>query len=172
MKSIAGVRIMAEEFNETTNIVDTTLQPKVINLSAEAESALGNTVSIDEARRLLDQTGQGYLANIPLMIALSMGDSPDNPYRIDYAKLFDVFLSNTDVFRGKVQKSYDEVVGMVNLSEVGNIQGVKQLAEIKKKLNDSIVMLGEEAEYPLFKEVFRLYVEYLQTAYILMGRQH
>lgn len=163
---------MAEEFNETTNIVDTTLQPKVVNLSTEAESALGNTVSIDEARRLLDQTGQGYLANIPLMIALSMGDPPDNHYHIDYQKLFDVFLSGGDVIRGKVQKSYDEVVGMVNLSEVGNMQGVKQLTEIKKKLNDSIVTLGEGKEYPLLKEVLRLYVGYLQTAYILMGRQH
>lgn len=162
---------MPEEFNDTTKIVDTTLQPRV-NLSVEAESALGEVVSVGEARRLLDQAGQGYLANIPLMIALSMGGSPENPYRVDHQKLFDVFSTNGDKVREKIQKSYDEVVGMVNLSEIGNVQGVKQLTECKKKLFDSIGALSEDKEYTLLKEVVRLFVQYLQTTYVLMGRQH
>jgi len=162
---------MTEEFNDTTNIVDTTLQPKV-NLSVEAESVLGSTVSIAEAARLLDQSGQGYLANIPLMKALSMGDSPENPYRIDRQRLFDVFASDGDKIRERIQKSYNEVVGMVNLSEIGNVQGVKQLTEYKKRLTDSIGMLIEGKEYQLLNEVVRLFVQYLQIAYVLMGRQH
>jgi hypothetical protein len=160
-----------EEFADTTKIVNTTLQPKV-TLSVEAESALNEIMSVEEARRLLDQTGQGYLVNIPLMIALSMGESPENPYRVDCQKLFDVFATNGDRVREKIQKSYDEVVGMVNLSEIGNVQGVKQLTECKKKLIDSIGALSEDKEYTLLKEVVRLFVVYLQTAYVLMGRQH
>jgi len=162
---------MPEEFSDTINIVDTTLQPKV-NLSVEAESVLGSTVSIAEAVRLLEQTGQGYLANIPLMKALSVGDSPENPYRLDHQKLFDVFLSEGGKIKERIQKSYNEVVGLVNLSEVGNVQGVKQLTEYKKRLSDSIGMLLEGGEHPLLNEVVRLFVQYLQTAYILMGRQH
>lgn len=163
---------MTEEFNETTNIADTTLQPKSVNLSAEAESTLDSVVSIDEAKRLLEQTGQGYLVNIPLMIALSMGESPENSYRVDYQALFDVFSNNGDKVRERIQNSYNEVVGMVNLSEAGDMQGVKQITEIKNKLIDSIRLLSEGNEYSLLKEVVRLFVNYLQTAYVLMGRQH
>lgn len=162
---------MAEEFNGTV-IVDTTLQPKALRLSPEAEAAVDSVVTIDEARRLLEQTGYGYLANIPLMYALCMGGAPDSPYHIDYTALLDVFAKDGERMREKIQRSYDEVVGMTNMGDAGNMQGVKELGEYKKRLCDSLQSLGVAQEYATLREVVRLYVQYLQTAYILIGRQH
>lgn len=162
---------MSIDFDKTLNIVNTSLLPKKIDLSEEAQSKLNDTVTVEEAKRLLGQTGQGYLANIPLTLALinegSVGD-----YKIDYKKLFQIFLSNRDSIGEKVRKSYDEVVGMVNVSETGNIQGIKLFTEYKKKLTRSLDGLHENAGYVSLHNTVSLYVKFLQIAYILIGRQH
>jgi len=161
---------MPEEFDKTTNIVNTTLLPRT-ELSVEAESALDSTVSTGEARRLLEQTGQGYLVNIPLMKALSMWDSAENPYRIDRQALFDIFSTNGERICERIRKSYNEVVGLVDMSGTGNAQGVKRLTEYKKRLVEAIGVLSNGREYYLLDEVVRLFVLYLKTSYVLMGRQ-
>ena len=162
---------MSVGFHKTINIVNVGVLPKKIALSQEAQSKIGEVVTIEEARRLLGQTGKGYLAHIPLLLALINEGSSGN-YKIDYKKLFQIFISNKDSIGEKIKKSYDEVMGMVNISESGNAQGVKLFAEYKKKLTQSLDGLHEEVGYIDLQNILSLYVTYLQVAYILMGRQH
>lgn len=162
---------MSVDFDKTVNIVNVGMLPKKIALSQEAQSKIGAVVTVEEARRLLGQTGKGYLAHIPLLLAL-INEGPSGNYKIDYKKLFQIFISNKDSISEKIKKSYDEVMGMVNISESGNTQGVKLLAELKKKLTMSIDELYDGVGYIDLRNVLSLYVKYLQVAYILMGRQH
>lgn len=162
---------MSVNFNKTLNIVNTGALPKKVHLSQEAQLKLGDVVTIEEAKRLLGQTGQGHLANIPLMLAL-INEGSANNYKIDYKKLFQIFLSNRDSVGEKIRKSYDEVMGMVNVSEIGNIQGIKLFTEYKKKLMQSLDSLHEDVGYINLHNTVSLYVKFLQIAYVLMGRQH
>lgn len=163
---------MVREFNETTDIVDTARQSGEIALSVNAESHLQNEVTIDEARKLLDETGYGDMANIPLMIALTAGNATESTYKVDHKELFDIFVGGRERIKENVQKSYDEIVGMTNMADVVNVQGVKLLSEYKKKL---VGMLDAFVEPPAYAGLFSavsLFVKYLQIAYTLMGRQH
>ena len=162
---------MGIDFDKTINIVNTSSLPKNVDLSQEAQLKIGDTVTIEEAKRLLGQTGQGHLAHIPLLLAL-VNEGSLSDYKIDYKKLFQIFTTSRDVIGEKIRKSYDEVMGVVNMSESGNVQGVKLLAEYKKKLIQSLDGLHEDVSYVNLHATFTLYVKYLQIAYVLIGRQH
>ena len=90
----------------------------------------------------------------------------DSNFYIDWNKLSQI-LNSRDVLRNKLQKSYDEIVNNTSTSEVGKTQGIKQLAEYKKKLDR---LIDGPEDLSTVKAIIKHLSLYLRTAYMLAAR--